>query len=235
MELELTPNPPAARGYPRPQFVREHWLSLDGKWKFLFDDEGQFRHPAQISEWPQTIEVPFPPESRASGIGDTGFHRTCWYERGFRIVPDGGRVLLHLGAVDYTAWVWINDHLVSRHEGGHTPFHADITSALSASGVQTITIRADDDPFDLTKPRGKQDWQLEPHSIWYPRTTGIWQTVWLEKVGNAYLEKIRWTPSLDDFSIGFEARIAGESPGDLFVAVTLRHGDRLLASDTVSK
>src|SRR4051812_24736380 len=81
-------------------------------------------------------------------------------------------------AVDYAARVWVNGRFVAAHEGGHTPFSADITFALNATGSQTVTICAEDDPHDLTKPRGKQDWQLEPHAIWYPRTTGIWQTVW---------------------------------------------------------
>ncbi len=77
--------------------------------------------------------------------------------------------------------MWVNGRLVARHEGGYTPFVADVTDALRAGGPQTIVVRAEDDPHDLAKPRGKQDWQLEPHSIWYPRTTGIWQTVWLER------------------------------------------------------
>jgi beta-galactosidase/beta-glucuronidase len=164
-------------GYPRPQLVRKHWQSLNGKWKFQFDNELKYRHPTEIREWPLQIEVPFPPESKRSGIGDTGFHRRCWYEREFNILPEGGRIILHFGAVDYFAKVWVNNKLVVTHEGGHTPFWADITQPLNESGVQKVTVMVEDDPQDLTKPRGKQDWQLEPHSIWYPRTTGIWQTV----------------------------------------------------------
>jgi hypothetical protein len=78
-----------------------------------------------------------------------------------------GRVLLHFGAVDYLAQVWVNGHFVARHEGGHTPFQADITHALQGAGLQTITVNVEDDPLDLAKPRGKQDWQVLPHSIWY--------------------------------------------------------------------
>ena len=126
--------------------------------------------------------MPFPPESAASGIGDTDFHPCCWYQRAFEIAPNDGRTLLHFGAVDYASKVWVNGHLAASHEGGHTPFSADITTLLEPSGRQTVTVMAFDDPHDLTKPRGKQDWQREPHSIWYPRTTGIWQTVWLEEV-----------------------------------------------------
>ena len=92
-------------------------------------------------------------------------------------------------------------------------------------------MRAEDDPLDLTKPRGKQDWQLEPHAIWYPRTSGIWQTVWFEKVGRTYIDKLRWTPKVEGYSIGFYTRIGGDPLDNLLVEVSLRLGDRLLACD----
>src|ERR1043165_1565692 len=168
--------------YPRPQLQRNEWTSLNGSWRFLFDDGKQFKHPSEIKSWPLSIVVPFPPESKASGISDVGFHCVCWYERDFEVKPDHRRLILHFGAVDYSARVWVNGHEVARHEGGHTPFWADITPALHAGGRQTVTVMAADDPADLTKPRGKQDWKLEPHSIWYHRISGIWQTVWLESV-----------------------------------------------------
>ncbi|HXF15801.1 MAG TPA: glycoside hydrolase family 2, partial [Burkholderiales bacterium] len=218
--------------YPRPLMEREDWTSLDGTWKFFYDDERKYVHPTDITEWPMQIVVPFPPESKASGIGDRGLHQGCWYERRFQMRPGPGRVLLHFGAVDYIARVWINGHLVAFHEGGHTPFSAEITPVLNASGEQTITVMVEDDPAELTKPRGKQDWQLEPHSIWYPRTTGIWQTVWLERVNETYISKIRWTPRFDGFAISFEARIKGRQTEDLQVDVTVRHGNRILARDS---
>jgi beta-galactosidase/beta-glucuronidase len=217
--------------YPRPQLQRAHWTPLNGIWRFRYDDERRLAGPQDIDRWPLEITVPFPPESNASGIGDPGFHEVCWYERDFDLHPGNERVILRFGAVDYSARVWVNGVLAASHEGGHTPFYADITHMLDASGRQTVTVRAEDDPSDLTKPRGKQDWQLEPHSIWYPRTTGIWQTVWLERVARTYVEKIRWTPQVEGFSIGFEARIAGDAADDLSMEVTLRHGQRLLAHD----
>ncbi|MGZ8928581.1 MAG: glycoside hydrolase family 2 protein, partial [Methylobacter sp.] len=218
--------------YPRPQLVRSHWSSLNGSWKFLFDDERRFYQPSDIKNWPLQIKVPFPPESEASGIGDRGFHQVCWYEREFIIEAADKRILLHFGAVDYYAKVWVNGCKVITHEGGHTPFYVDITYALNESGNQVVTVMVEDDPHDLTKPRGKQDWQLEPHSIWYPRTTGIWQTVWIERVANTFIRKIRWTPYLEQFALGFEAQIAGNLSDDLTVEITLRHGDRLLARDS---
>lgn len=217
--------------YPRPQLERAHWLSLDGRWHFRFDRERRFRHPAEIPDWPLQIEVPYPPESRASGVGERGFNPVVWYQREFDIDALGGRVLLHFGAVDYLAHVWVNGVHVGYHEGGHTPFRFDVTAALDPSGRQRVTVRAEDDPADLTKPRGKQDWQLEPHSLWYPRTTGIWQTVWVERVARTYLEKLRWTPHVEGFSIGLEARITGDARADLDIEVELRHGERLLAAD----
>jgi beta-galactosidase/beta-glucuronidase len=224
--------PAAVRfGYPRPQMQRAHWTPLNGRWRFRFDDERAYSLPSEIPDWPLTIEVPFPPESAASGIADTGFHRACWYEREFDLAPDGDRVILRFGAVDYAARIWVNGCLAVTHEGGHTPFAVDITDLLAASGQQTVTVLAEDDPLDLTKPRGKQDWQLEPHSIWYPRTTGIWQTVWLERVARTYVDKIRWTPQLETYALKFEARIAGDVADDLSIEITLSHQERLLASD----
>ena len=217
--------------YPRPLLQRAQWMCLNGSWRFSFDPQRRYTHPSELATWPLSIRVPFPPESIASGVGDTSFHAACWYERDFEIVPDGGRVLLHFGAVDYFAKVWVNGHYVTCHAGGHTPFCADITAALDPSGMQTVTVLAEDDPHDLAKPRGKQDWQREPHAIWYPRTTGIWQTVWVERVSRTYIEKIRWTPHLEGFAFTFEARIADASEADLTLELRLSHGDRVLAHD----
>jgi beta-galactosidase/beta-glucuronidase len=204
---------------------------LNGPWRFLFDDARKIQHPSEIERWERQIEVPFPPESKASGIDDRGFHPCCWYERDFELLPDEGRAILRFGAVDYAAKVWLNGHLAATHEGGHTPFFADITALLDPSGRQRVTVMAIDDPHDLTKPRGKQDWQKEPHAIWYPRTSGIWQTVWIERVGRTYVDKIRWTPHVESYAIRFESRVGGDPIADLSIEVTLCHGKRLLARD----
>ena len=218
-------------GYPRPQMERPQWTSLNGPWRFCFDNERRHSSPSDIEVWPARINVPFPPESEASGIGDRSFHMACWYEREFDVKPNDQRVLLHFGAVDYAARVWVNGRLAAEHEGGHTPFSADITKLLRLSGRQVVTVRVEDDPHDLAKPRGKQDWQAEPHAIWYPRTTGIWQTVWLETVAPTYVESIRWTPSVENYSLRFEAFIGGDASDDLSIDISLRHGERLLAHD----
>jgi beta-galactosidase/beta-glucuronidase len=218
-------------GYPRPQLQRANWTCLNGAWRFRYDDEQALRTPADIDHWPRQITIPYPPESRASGIADQGFHSVVWYQRDIDVKPGKDRVVLHFGAVDYSAKVWVNGTQAASHDGGHTPFSADITELLDASGRQVVTVRAEDDPHDLTKPRGKQDWQLEPHSIWYPRTTGIWQTVWLERVPRTYIDKLRWTPKVEGFQIGFEARVRGDAANDLSIEIQLSHGERLLARD----
>jgi beta-galactosidase/beta-glucuronidase len=230
--------------YPRPLLRRTHWQSLDGPWRFSFDDELRWRSPRDIAGWPLTIQVPFAPEAKLSGIGDTRFHRCCWYQRSFDLEPassasDGsrdGRTILHFGAVDYYARVWVNDSPVVEHEGGHTPFSVDITHALQPGSSQWVTVQVEDDPHDLEKPRGKQDWRLEPHSIWYPRTTGIWQTVWLEQVADTYVRTIQWTPNLERWEVAMHACIGGTDRdigrNDLRLSVRLRAGDQLLAHDT---
>jgi beta-galactosidase/beta-glucuronidase len=223
--------------YPRPQLRRQQWMSLDGPWEFTFDDEMRWREPQSVPAWPRTIIVPYAPECVRSGIGDQGFHRVCWYRRNFDIpglkdhLARGGRVLLHFGAVDYQARVWVNNIKVATHEGGHTPFHADITFSLKQGGPQVVAVWAEDDPQDLEKPRGKQDWKLEPHGIWYPRTTGIWQTVWLELVPETYLESMRWVPNVEHWEISFAAFVRGKVHDDVSIRVRLGCGERVLADD----
>lgn len=217
--------------YPRPQMSRASWISLNGLWRFIFDEQLKYAHPKDIQNWTHQIKVPFAPESQASGIGDTGFHRACWYEREFEINKEDYRVILHFGAVDYLAKVWVNDIFVIEHEGGHTPFSVDITTALREDGPQKVTVWAEDDPHDLEKPRGKQDWLREPHSIWYPRTTGIWQTVWLERVPQMYIASIRWTPHVQRWEIGFEAFIGGKLKNSTRIALYLHRGDQVLVHD----
>jgi beta-galactosidase/beta-glucuronidase len=208
-------------------------MSLNGVWDFSLDHEAVWSLPEEV-EWSTSILVPFSPETPASGIGDTGFYRAVWYRRTFdrpQIEPSE-HLLINFGAVDYAATVWVNGKLAGAHEGGYTPFQIDITSLLTSDPGQTIVIRAEDDPQDLAKPRGKQDWQLESHSIWYPRTTGIWQTVWLEKVCSTWIDSIRWVPNVERWEIAVDVHLQGKRRDDLRLKATLRNGDNLLADDT---
>jgi beta-galactosidase/beta-glucuronidase len=221
--------------YPRPQLRRKDWISLNGIWDFAFDEDAVWTEPYTV-EWSPKIKVPFSPETRASGLNASGFFCAVWYRRSFdrpELAP-GQRLLLHFGAVDYNATVWVNGIKVCSHQGGYTPFHADITDALKGSGAQEIIVRAEDDPLELAKPRGKQDWKLESHSIWYPRTTGIWQTVWLEPVPASYIEVLRWTSDLTRWEIGLEAIIGGARQEGLRLSVHLHVRDLLLAKDAYS-
>lgn len=219
-------HPAPTPAYPRPQFVRYRWSSLDGTWRF---GTTATDHPDQV-DYDREIVVPFAPEAPLSGLGDERYHPVVWYQRTFE-VPDewrAQRLLLHFGAVDWSATVWLNGRLVARHEGGHTPFSADVTDVL-VEGSQTIVVRAEDDPHDMRLPRGKQDWLPETHGIWYPRTTGIWQSVWLEPVASEHIASVRFTPDVPSFAIGVEVAMATAVQGVL--AVEVRHGDRVLVQD----
>ena len=220
------------RGYPRPLLRRPAWYSLNGTWEFAIDADGVWRTADEVA-WSDRITVPFAPEAPLSGIGRTTFFRACWYRRQCDLPPHevAERWILHFGAVDWRATVWINGVFVGNHEGGYTPFCFDITDHLLGSSCE-IVLRAEDDPLDLAKPRGKQDWQLEPHSIWYPRTSGIWQTVWLEKAPATRIGRITFTPNLARWEIGIEAWLEGQRRPDLRLGVKLRSADVVLASDT---
>ncbi len=189
-----------AESHPNPQFRRRSWIDLRGRWAFAVDDDdvGLARGWARDdSAFDREICVPFPPESRQSGIGDPGPHPVVWYRRTFHAErPDSEqRVFVNFGAVDYASQVWANGLFVGAHEGGNSSFSLDITDALAAGGDQALVVRAEDSSTDLTQPRGKQSWEPEPSRIWYGRTTGIWQPVWLEVVPETHLAEIRWTPT----------------------------------------
>jgi hypothetical protein len=218
--------------HPQPLLERPRWRSLDGEWQFAFDHENEWMHPEKV-RFDKTIIVPFPPESVASGVHAPGFHPVVWYRRVIRLSPEerAERLLLHLGAVDYEARVWVNGQLVAEHVGGHTPIVCDITEAVTHDDRCEIVVRATDDPLDLAKPRGKQDWLERSHDIWYPRTTGIWQTVWLEPVPETRIAHLRFTPHLDRWEIGFEAEIAGPVGPGTQVRLVLANGHEILADD----
>jgi beta-galactosidase/beta-glucuronidase len=223
--------------YPRPQFVRREWLNLNGTWEFRVDDpnagmvERWFDAAESAGVFRDRILVPFSIECAKSGIGDRAFHPCVWYRRTLR-TPESWkskRVLLHFGAVDYKATVWVNGTVVAWHEGGHTPFHCDISGQLQP-GVNVLVVRAEDPPQDRYIPRGKQHWEEEPASIFYARTTGIWQTVWLEPVSESHLEHVRITPELDG-TVTFAARISGAAHGQ-HVSVSIRFAGAQVAGGT---
>ena len=159
--------------HPTPQYRRALWFNLNVQWEFAFDDRrlGMRERWHQSGAFPLRIVVPYPFQSTLSGIGDTSFHDVVWYRRTFR-PPDsfaGKRVILHFGAVDYAAAVWVNGEFAATHEGGHTPFSADVTDLL-CDGENVIALRVKDDSHRLDQPRGKQYWEEASEGIFYTRT-----------------------------------------------------------------
>ena len=228
---------PRENNHPRPQLTRHQWTDLSGPWQFAYDDTnaGLLENWVDRPEiYDRTITVPFPPESQASGIGDPAPHPVVWYRRTFTVSQEDrkGRMLLHFGAVDYEARVWVNGQLVARHEGGHTPFTADITAELVEGDEQVVVLRAEDQPTDLTQPRGKQYWEDRPRRIWYHRTTGIWQPVWLEAVPETYITDVRWTPDLERGMLGVQVELNTQPQRPMNLRVRLSLNDVTLADDT---
>ncbi|MFO8007477.1 MAG: glycoside hydrolase family 2 TIM barrel-domain containing protein [Candidatus Brocadiia bacterium] len=203
--------------HPRPDLRRadEWWLNLNGTWQFETDPglSGEARGYATGRDLAGKILVPFCPESQLSGIGDRDFHNSVWYRRHFR-VPDrweGRRVLLHVGACDYDTTVYLNGREVGEHRGGYTPFTVDLTDALRADGEQELVVRAVDLMRRGWQPRGKQCPEYDSHGCLYTRTTGIWQTVWLEAVPAIHVRHVHAEPDLHRG--GFHLRLEVEGGG----------------------
>jgi beta-galactosidase/beta-glucuronidase len=182
--------------HPRPQFVRPDWLSLNGEWGFEVDQGDSGRERGLVTgALSRSITVPFCPESKLSGVGITDFLNAVWYRRSLTVPSSwkGRRVLLHFQAVDYDATVWLDGREIGRHRGGFTPFSFEVTDAAAPGREVVLTVRCRDD-HRAAKPRGKQSELHDRHTCLYDRTTGIWQTAWLEAVGISYLERPRVTP-----------------------------------------
>ena len=202
--------------YPRPQFVRKGWMNLNGQWQFEIDHGGSGRARGMVekAQYDSVITVPFCPESSLSGVGYTDFMRAVWYKRAFTLPKDalGKRVFVNFGAVDYLAEVWVNGVSVGTHRGGYVGFRLEITKALK-DGENVIVVCADDDLRNGRQPFGKQSPRYESFGCSYTRTTGIWQTVWLEWTNETFLENVRLTPDAANASLLIEAEINGNTDG----------------------
>jgi beta-galactosidase/beta-glucuronidase len=215
--------------YPRPQFVRDSFVSLDGTWQFAVDE----KKVGLVERWfdgaepfSRAIQVPFPPEAPASGIGED-VDSPIWYRRSFTVDAEAGsRVIVHFEGVDHEASVWVNGSHVVDNVGSQTRFSADVTAAITP-GENSLVVRAEDGR-SLEQPRGKQDWQPEPHAIWYRRTSGIWRSVWLEVVPAVRLDRLVLVPAADLASVSFEARAVGELAAGTRLELEFRHEGRLL-------
>ncbi|QRP44565.1 glycoside hydrolase family 2 protein [Amycolatopsis sp. FDAARGOS 1241] len=217
--------------YPRPQLTRPRWLNLNGVWDYAgwpFSPE----EPRPVG-YGERILVPFAPESALSGIGRRD--EVLWYRRLFEVPGDwrGQRVLLHFGAVDQTARVWVNNQLVATHEGGYSAFSADITDVLRAAGPQELTVRAEDRTDIAPFPLGKQ--RNAPGGICYTPTSGIWQPVWLEPVPGHRVTELELTPDLAGFTVfpqvtgGVEVELVVSAGGAELARVRGAAGTRLRA------
>ena len=199
--------------HPKPQFSRNNWMNLNGPWQFEFDQSNSaierklYEDSATLS---QIINVPFCPESELSGIGYKDFIHGAVYKRTFELSKAdlSGCVRLHFGAVDYEAAVYVNEKPVGNHKGGYVSFFFDITDQVKP-GTNTVTVIVKDDTRNPMIPSGKQSTQLDSYSCFYTRTTGIWQTVWLEFLPKAHLESVKYFPNIHDCSITIEAEVVG--------------------------
>ena len=212
--------------YPRPIMERNEWKNLNGLWEYAITDLGG-NVPAHFDG---QILVPFAVESSLSGVGQrVGAKKELWYSRSFEVPVawKNKNVLLHFGAVDWKADIWVNDVKVGRHTGGFTPFSFDITAALSGKGNNRLVVKVWDPTDEGYQPRGKQ--VNNPEGIWYTPVTGIWQTVWLEPVTARHIEELRITPDIDQHLLTVKAHLNMRAPSDL-IEVNVYDGNQLVAT-----
>jgi beta-galactosidase/beta-glucuronidase len=210
--------------YPRPQMEREGWVNLNGQWDYAILAKG--------SDMPQNfqgkITVPFPVESQLSGVGkNVGKDNELWYFRKIDINNNQrkGKVLLHFGAVDWEAEVFVNGQSVGSHRGGYDPFYFDISQALKRGKSQEIAVRVWDPSDDGPQPRGKQ--VKKPHAIWYTPVSGIWQTVWMETVPETFISNLKTTPDFDRNLIKIKPELNGNPTGTKVKVTVLAEGSKV--------
>lgn len=199
--------------HPRPQFMREAWENLNGEWQFEIDrsnsgeSRGLYKDSAEFS---MKINVPFCPESKLSGIGDVDFMDSVWYKRTFTADEKklSGRTVLHFGAADFETTVYVNGQKCGHHIGGYVSFEFDITEFVKV-GENTLTVHCVDNTRDRRIPSGKQSERYGSYDCMYTRTTGIWQTVWLEYKPTAYIDNVRYITCVENGTLTIEAELVG--------------------------
>ena len=200
--------------HPKPQFMRENWVNLNGEWQFEIDNGNSgaerelFRNDREYS---MRIQVPFCPESRLSGIENVDFMNSVWYKRDFELTEQqlNGRIALHFGAVDYKAVVYINGNICGIHKGGYVSFSFDITD-YAVPGKNTIVVNAVDNTRDRLIPSGKQSAAYNSFGCYYTRTTGIWQTVWLEFLPQTHIINAKYLTNAEDAVLTVDANLSGK-------------------------
>jgi len=227
--------------YPRPQFVRDNnWINLNGVWDFGFDDTNiglkeRWYKRENSKNFDRKILVPFCFQSKLSGIEDNAFHDVIWYRRVFEIPKkfNNKKVLLHFGAVDYNCVIYLNGEYIDSHEGGYVGFSSDITNFLEETNV--LVVKIEDPTEDLDIPRGKQFWKKELDSIFYPRVSGIWQTVWLEFLSPEFqIEEFKITPDIDKSEAIIEININGMGFSELFLFIDVLFNNQTITQDKIN-
>ena len=222
--------------YPRPQLRRNDWLCLNGTWEFEIDNAcvGTAKRYWTRPHLDGTIVVPYCPESDLSGVGHKDFMNCVWYRKVVTLPKsfDGKRILLHFGAVDYVATVYVNGKKVGSHTGGYTPFSFDITDALT-EGENVIVLSADDDVRSARQPAGKQSSRLNSYGCFYTRTTGIWQSVWMEAVSAARVETYRVYPDIANGAVTLQFQMTGASLGGKLTVSASYEGAEMGVASTV--
>ena len=223
--------------HPRPDLCRDNWMSLNGEWQFEIDKaaDGESRGLTYGKDLQSKITVPFCPESKLSGIGlgNTERLKDVWYRRVFEVPPamKGKRFRIHFGGVDYRAWVYINGQLAGTHVGESAAFYFDITKLLK-DGSNEVVVKVLDNMWNGLQPCGKQSHD-KSWSCFYTRTTGIWQSVWLEAVGSSFVENISVVPDPDNARVLIEATINGSGKNLTLKAEAFANG-KLVGSDTAA-
>jgi len=219
--------------YPRPQMKRDEWQNLNGWWDFEFDfsKSGLDREFYKNGEFTKKILVPFCPESKLSGIGFTDFIPACWYRKSFSVKNLQSDVLLHFGAVDYECIIYVNGHKAGTHRGGYSSFYFDITPYVS-EGENSLIVYAADDVRSGKQPRGKQCPTYHSARCDYTRTTGIWQTVWLEFVPQTRIVSYKVIPDLANVAADITVKLKGSTSG-MNLAVTASFEGREMAAANV--
>jgi len=215
--------------HPRPQWVRESWLNLNGRWQFEMDtgDTGLQRE-LHKKELAGGITVPFCPEAPLSGVNYKDYMNAVWYRREVEIPADwsGQRVVLHFGAADFDTTCWVNDQEVGRHRGGWVSFSFDITGAVTAGETATVAIRCRDKTRG-NQPRGKQSPMFDSYGCFYTRTTGIWQTVWLEATPTLYMKRPHIVPDLANKRFRITIPLSNNKPGTSLKATASFDGQQV--------
>ncbi len=223
--------------YPRPQFERSEWKNLNGTWSYSFD----FGRCGAQKGWVESkgfdgkITIPFCPESELSGVKYTEFINAIWYQRTLDIPAawEGKRILLHFGAVDYKTEVYVDGKKTFTHYGSGSSFEVDITKYVTAGKSSNLVLYVEDDVRSGKQPCGKQSTQLNSYGCCYTRVTGIWQTVWMEPVDPAAIQRVFATPDVDQQQLVVRPEFYEEKAGYTFTA-TVTDGKKKVAEKTVS-